>query len=61
MPTAVITTILATTSALVGFYGMNLAGLGISSGAKSGSLIMLGALVLVGLGEYWYFKRKGWL
>lgn len=57
----VIATILTTASAVVGFYGMNLAGMGIGSEHKTSALIMLLALVVVGLLEYAYFKRKGWL
>ena len=57
----VIAATLTTASVLVGFYGMNLADPGINSGHKQGAFITLGVFVLIGLPQYWYFKRKGWV
>jgi magnesium transporter len=54
-------TILATASAVTGFYGMNLRGMGIASpweyGATAVVIVLVGATAL----ELWLFRRAGWL
>ncbi len=57
----VITAILATASTLVGFYGMNVGGLGIGGNFKYGAAAILVAIGVLSVVEYWYFKRKGWV
>lgn len=55
-------TILATATVITGFYGMNVAGLGINSlDNPHGALIILIVLVVVTLIEIWLFKKRGWL
>ncbi len=54
-------TVLATTTAVTGFYGMNLRGLGIASPVEYGSGIVMLVIILITLIELWLFKRAGWL
>ncbi|MEI7834126.1 MAG: magnesium/cobalt transporter CorA [bacterium] len=54
-------TVLTTTIAITGFYGMNLRGLGIASPLEYGSDIVVLVIILITLIELWLFKRAGWL
>ncbi len=54
-------TLLATTTAITGFYGMNLHGIGINSSLEYGGVYVLLVLLLITLFELWVFKRIGWL
>jgi Mg2+ and Co2+ transporter CorA len=51
-------TILTTASVIVGFYGMNLLGLGIASGSPFGAGWVITAVLVVGYLEYLVFKWK---
>jgi len=53
--------ILATSTVLTGFYGMNLQGLMINSPWPYGGHLILGILVVVTLIELWIFRRIRWI
>lgn len=53
-------TILATSTLVTGFYGMNLRGVGINSSWPYGGLLVLVLLVLVTFVEIYIFRRRGW-
>ena len=44
---------------VAGLLGMNVGGLP-GTATRSGFMIVLGLMILIVAGEYWYFRRKGW-
>jgi len=54
-------TVLATATAITGFYGMNLHGLGVNSALEYGSIYVMLIMALITLVELWLFRRIGWL
>lgn len=54
-------TVLATSTVITGFYGMNLRGLLINADWRYGGHLVLGVLFVVTAIEIWLFRRKGWI
>ncbi|HEX2948684.1 MAG TPA: magnesium/cobalt transporter CorA [Armatimonadota bacterium] len=54
-------TVLASSTVITGFFGMNVRGMMIQSPWRYGGLLVLIILIVTTLIEIWLFRRKGWL
>lgn len=59
MVLTVMTTIFIPLTFIVGVYGMNFEHMP-ELGAKYGYYVVLGVMLFIGFGMFWWFKKKGW-